>query len=41
MFKLFSFVSLIFEPASDWRKTNKGWSCAEKDVEAKVSIKVY
>ena len=29
---------LLFEPASDWRKTNKGWGCVEKEVETKFSI---
>ena len=29
---------LLFEPASDCRKTNKGWGCVEKVVETKLSI---
>ena len=29
---------LLFEPASDCKKRNKGWGCAEKVVEAKLSI---
>ena len=29
---------LLFEPASDGRKTYKGWGCAEKEVEAKLSM---
>ena len=27
-----------FEPASDCRKTSKGWGCVEKVVQAKLSI---
>ena len=27
---------VLFEPASDCRKTNKGWGCVEKMVEAKL-----
>ena len=27
---------LLFEPASDCRKTNKGWGCVEKVVETKL-----
>ena len=30
---------LLFKPASDWRKTNKGWGCVEKLVETEISIK--
>ena len=29
---------LLFEPASDWRKTNKGWGCVKKEIETKLSI---
>ena len=29
---------LSFEPAADWRKTNKGWGAIEKVVETKLSI---
>ena len=29
---------LSFEPASDRRKTNKGWGCVGKDVDTKLSI---
>ena len=29
---------LLFEPASDWRKTSKGWGCAEKEIEARGKI---
>ena len=29
---------LLFEPASDWRKTNEGCGCVEKEVETKLSI---
>ena len=31
------FSRSLFEPASDWRRTNKGWGCLEKDVETKRS----
>ena len=30
------FSRLLFEPASDCRKTNKGWGCVEKMVETKL-----
>ena len=26
---------LLFEPASDWWKRNKGWCCAEKEIETR------
>ena len=29
---------LLFEPTSDWRKTNKGSACVDKVVETKLSI---
>ena len=29
---------LLFEPASDCRRANKGWSCVEKVIETKLSI---
>ena len=29
---------LLFEPASDWKKINKGWGCVEKVVETKLSM---
>ena len=49
MFTWFSFVLLnktlllssnIFFSASalDWRKTNKGWGCTEKEADTKLSI---
>ena len=29
---------VVFEPASDYRKTSKGCGCVEKVVETKLSI---
>ena len=39
MFKCLVLSGLLFEPASDCRKSSQGWGCVEKVVETKLSIK--